>query len=161
MTPQEISEKLAAKFSGVADIGLEAKLDAPVDPTIKVSATHILEVAKFLRDDDDMLFDYLSCLSGVDLKGKLAVVYQLYSMVKHHKITIRVEVPTENPSVPSVESIWKTANWHEREAFDLYGVTFAGHPDLRRILLPYDWDGHPLRKDYQVPEFYNGMKVPY
>jgi NADH-quinone oxidoreductase subunit C len=161
MTPQEISEKLAAKFSGVSDIGLEAKLDAPVDPTIKVSPNHILEVAKLLRDDDDMQFDYLSCLSGVDLKGKLAVVYQLFSMVKRHKITIRVEVPTENPSVPSVESIWRTANWHEREAFDLFGITFAGHPDLRRILLPYDWDGHPLRKDYQVPEFYNGMKVPY
>lgn len=161
MTPQEISEKLAAKFSGVADIDLEAKLDAPVDPTIKVSPNHILEIAKFLRDDDDTRFDYLSCLSGVDLKGKLAVVYQLFSMVKRHKITIRVEVPTENPSVPSVESIWKTANWHEREAFDLFGITFTGHPDLRRILLPYDWDGHPLRKDYQVPEFYNGMKVPY
>jgi len=161
MTPQEISEKLAAKFSGVSDIGLEAKLDAPVDPTIKVSPNHILEVAKFLRDDDDTQFDYLSCLSGVDLKGKLAVVYQLFSMVKRHKITIRVEVPTESPTVPSVESIWRTANWHEREAFDLFGITFAGHPDLRRILLPYDWDGHPLRKDYQVPEFYNGMKVPY
>jgi NADH-quinone oxidoreductase subunit C len=161
MTPQEISEKLAAKFGGVSDIGLEAKLDAPVDPTIKVSPNHMLEVAKFLRDDDDTQFDYLSCLSGVDLKGKLAVVYQLFSMVKRHKITIRVEVPTENPSVPSVESIWKTANWHEREAFDLFGIIFTGHPDLRRILLPYDWDGHPLRKDYQVPEFYNGMKVPY
>ena len=161
MTPQEISEKLAAKFSGVSDIGLEAKLDAPVDPTIKVSPNHILEVAKFLRDDDDTQFDYLSCLSGVDLKGKLAVVYQLFSMVKRHKITIRVEVPTEYPSVPSVESIWRTANWHEREAFDLFGITFTGHPDLRRILLPYDWDGYPLRKDYQVPEFYNGMKVPY
>lgn len=161
MTPEEISEKLAAKFSGVSDIGLEAKLDAPVDPTIKVSPNHLLEVAKFLRDDDDTQFDYLSCLSGVDLKGKLAVVYQLFSMAKRHKITIRVEVPTENPSVPSVESIWRTANWHEREAFDLFGITFTGHPDLRRILLPYDWDGHPLRKDYQVPEFYNGMKVPY
>jgi NADH-quinone oxidoreductase subunit C len=161
MTPQEISEKLAAKFSGVSDIGLEAKLDAPVDPTIKVSPNHLLEVAKFLRDDDDMQFDYLSCLSGVDLKGKLAVVYQFFSMVKRHKITVRVEVPTENPGVPSVESIWRTANWHEREAFDLFGITFTGHPDLRRILLPYDWDGHPLRKDYQVPEFYNGMKVPY
>ena len=161
MTPQEISEKLAAKFSGVSDLGLEAKLDAPVDPTIKISPSHILEVAKFLRDDDDTQFDFLSCLSGVDLKGKLAVVYHLYSMVKRHKITIRVEVPTENPSVPSVESIWRTANWHEREAFDLFGISFTGHPDLRRILLPYDWEGHPLRKDYQVPEYYNGMKVPY
>ena len=161
MTPQEILEKLTIKFSGVADIGLEAKLDAPVDPCIKISASHILEVAKFLRDDDDTQFDFLSCLSGMDLKGRLAVVYQLFSMVKRHKITLRVEVPTENPNVQSVESIWKTANWHEREAFDLYGINFTDHPDLRRILLPYDWEGHPLRKDYQVPEFYNGMKVPY
>jgi NADH-quinone oxidoreductase subunit C len=100
-------------------------------------------------------------LSGVDLKGRLAVVYQLFSMVKKHKITLKVEVPTDAPNVQSVESIWKTANWHEREAYDLYGITFIGHPDLRRILLPYDWEGHPLRKDYQVPEYYNGMKVPY
>jgi len=72
-----------------------------------------------------------------------------------------VRVPKDNPHVPSVESVWKTANWHEREAYDLIGVVFDGHPDLRRILLPDDWEGHPLRKDYKVPEFYNGMKVPY
>jgi len=161
MTPQEILDKLSSKFGSVADIGIEAKLDNPVDPYVKISPLHILEVAKFLRDDDETLFDYLSCLSGIDLKGKLAVVYQLFSMAKRHKITLRVEVPTENPAVQSVESIWKTANWHEREAFDLYGINFVGHPDLRRILLPYDWEGHPLRKDYQVPEYYNGMKVPY
>lgn len=161
MTPQEISQKIAARFSGAADLGLEAKLDAPVDPYIKLNAHHILEVARFLRDDEETQFDYLSCLSGVDLKGRLAVVYQLYSTAKRHKITLRVEVPTENPNVPSVESVWRTADWHEREAFDLYGINFTGHPDLRRILLPYDWEGHPLRKDYQVPEFYNGMKVPY
>ncbi len=161
MTPQEILDRLSAKFSSLADIGIEAKLDNPVDPYIKIAPQHLLEVAKFLRDDEDLLFDYLSCLSGVDLKGKLGVVYQLYSMVKRHKVTIKVEVATDSPNVPSVESIWRSANWHEREAFDLYGVNFTGHPDLRRILLPYDWEGHPLRKDYQVPEYYNGMKVPY
>ncbi len=161
MTPQEILDKLSARFGSVPDIGIEAKLDNPVDPYIKISPLHVLDVAKFLRDDDDTLFDFLSCLSGVDLKGRLAVVYHLFSMTKRHKITLRVEVPTDNPAVQSVESIWKTANWHEREAFDLYGINFVGHPDLRRILLPYDWEGHPLRKDYQVPEYYNGMKVPY
>jgi len=161
MTPQEIAEKLSARYSGSPDAGIEAKLDNPVDPYVKISPDHILEVAKFLRDDEEFLFDYLSCLSGVDLKGKLSVVYQLFSMAKRHKMTLKVEVSAEAPNVQSVESIWKTANWHEREAFDLYGINFIGHPDLRRILLPYDWEGHPLRKDYQVPEYYNGMKVPY
>jgi len=161
MTPQEIAEKLSVRFGAVPDAGIEARLDNPVDPYVKISPDHILEVMKFLRDDVDLLFDFLSCLSGVDLKGRLAVVYQLFSMTKRHKITLKVEVPTDTPNVQSVESIWRTANWHEREAFDLYGINFIGHPDLRRILLPYDWEGHPLRKDYQVPEFYNGMKVPY
>jgi len=161
MTPQEILDRLSATFVAVPDVAIEAKLDNPVDPYVKVSPAHILEVAKFLRDDDEMQFDYLSCLSGIDLKGRFAVVYNLFSMSKKHKLTLRVETPAENPTVQSVESIWKTANWHEREAFDLFGINFTGHPDLRRILLPYDWEGHPLRKDYQVPEFYNGMKVPY
>ena len=161
MSPQEILDRLSAHFAGVSDAGIEAKLDNPVDPYIRVSPSHVLDAAKFLRDDPDLEFDYLSCLSGVDLKGKLAVVYNLFSMTKKHKLTLRVEVSTENPAVQSVESIWKTANWHEREAFDLFGINFTGHPDLRRILLPYDWEGHPLRKDYQVPEYYNGMKVPY
>ncbi len=161
MTPQEIADKLTGRFAGVPGIGIEVKLDNPVDPYIKISPNHILGAAKFLRDDEELLFDFLSCLSGVDLKGRLAAVYQLFSMVKRHKITLKVEVPTDAPTIQSVESIWRTANWHEREAFDLFGITFIGHPDLRRILLPYDWEGHPLRKDYQVPEYYNGMKVPY
>ncbi|MFA6542090.1 MAG: NADH-quinone oxidoreductase subunit C, partial [Bacteroidota bacterium] len=92
---------------------------------------------------------------------KLGVTYHLYSMVHRHKFVLKVEVPTDAPNIPSVESVWKTANWHEREAFDMYGIQFSGHPDLRRILLPDDWEGYPLRKDYEVPEFYNGMRVPY
>lgn len=160
MTPQEIVERLTAKFTDPA-FGIEAKLDAYVDPFIKTSPHRIREIAQFLRDDDELQFDFLSSLSGIDLKGKLGVVYHLFSIAKRHKITLRVEVPADAAEVQSVESIWKTANWHEREAFDLFGIRFAGHPDLRRILLPYDWEGHPLRKDYQVPEFYNGMKVPY
>lgn len=159
MTPQEIFDILKPQFG---DSIVELKTDIPVDPFIRVAAPAIKDVAKFLRDDERMQFDYLSCLSGVDLQqGKLAVLYHLTSMTLHHKIALKVEVPTESPQVPSVESIWKSANWHEREAYDLIGIVFTGHPDLRRILLPYDWEGHPLRKDYKVPEFYNGMKVPY
>lgn len=158
MTAQEIHDILKTQF---ADAVLDGKLENVPDPFVKIQTEKIADVAAFMKNDDRMKFDYLMCLSGVDYKGKLGVTYHLYSMTYKHKFVLKVEVPTETPNVPSVESIWKTANWHEREAFDLYGVNFVGHPDLRRILLPYDWEGYPLRKDYQTPEFYNGMKVPY
>jgi NADH-quinone oxidoreductase subunit C len=102
------------------------------------------------------------CLSGVDQgKETLGVVYHLSSMTHLHKITIRTDVPASGPRVPTVSDIWPTANWHEREAWDLFGIHFMNHPDPRRILLPDDYPGHPLRKDFKVPEFFNGMKVPY
>ncbi len=158
MTAQEIHTILTSRF---AEAILDAKLENVPDPFIKIRTDAIKDVCEFARTDERLQFDYLMCLSGVDFKGKLGVTYHLHSMTLRHKIVLKVEVPTETPDVPSVESVWKTANWHEREAFDLYGLNFTGHPDLRRILLPYDWEGYPLRKDYEVPEFYNGMRVPY
>ncbi len=152
-------EILKSRFG---DAILDAKLDGVIDPFVKVAPDKIKEVALFVRDDKQLQFDLLMCLSGVDYTGgKLGVVYHLNSMKLNQKIVLKVEMAVENPHCQSVESVWKTANWHEREAFDLYGIIFDGHPDMRRILLPDDWDGHPMRKDYQVPEFYNGMKVPY
>ncbi|MDA0987304.1 MAG: NADH-quinone oxidoreductase subunit C [Bacteroidetes bacterium] len=158
MTFQEISEILKQKFETAITA---VKAEVQPDPYIIVEAKSIKEISTFLRDDESLSFDFLNCLSGLDLKGKLATVYHLSSMKHNHKFVIRIEVATEQPNIPSIESIWKTANWHEREAFDMFGIIFDGHPDLRRILMPYDWDGYPLKKDYQVPEFYNGMKVPY
>lgn len=158
MSAQEIFDILKAQFGEAI---LEAKLENVLDPFIKIQPEKIKELAEFTKIDERLKFDYLSCLSGVDYKGKLGVVYHLYSMTHRHKIVLKVEVITDAPNVPSVESVWKTADWHEREAYDLLGIIFTGHPDLRRILLPDDWEGHPLRKDYQTPEFYNGMKVPY
>ncbi len=158
MTAQEIFEIIKSQFN---DAVLDSKLENVPDPFIKIQTEKIKDVAQFVRDNEQLRFDYLMCLSGVDYKGKIGVTYNLYSMVHRHKITLKVEVPTESPNIPSVESIWKTANWHEREAFDMYGINFIGHPDLRRMLLPDDWEGYPLRKDYEVPEFYNGMKIPY
>jgi NADH-quinone oxidoreductase subunit C len=159
MIPQEIAETLKTRFG---DAIVEATLDGVIDPFIAVAPDKIRDVALFLRDNEQTQFDSLMCLSGVDYTGgKLGVVYHLHSMPRGHKITLKVHVTAENPHCQSVESVWKTANWHEREAFDLIGIVFEGHPDLRRILLPYDWEGHPLRKDYSVPEYYNGMKVPY
>lgn len=159
MTPQEISEKLKARFG---DAILEAKSDGVIDPFAKVAPASLVDLGRFMRDEPDLRFDYLMCLSGVDSgKGTLTAVYNLASIAHRHKFTLKVDVPREKPEIPTVASLWPTANWHEREAFDLLGIIFTGHPDLRRILLPDDWVGHPLRKDYKVPEFYRGMKVPY
>jgi NADH-quinone oxidoreductase subunit C len=159
MTPQEISEKLKAQFN---DAIVEVKIDGVLDPYIKINTTQVIDIAMFLRDDADMQFDYLMCLSGMDYgKDILGVVYNLFSMSKRHKLTVKIDVTKGAAEIPSVALVWETANWHEREAYDLFGIKFTGHPDLRRILLPEDWDGYPLRKDYKVPEFYQGMKVPY
>ena len=159
MEAQEIYKLL--KNSLETGIG-EIKTDIPAEPFIFIDAKKINAIGFFLRDEESLQFDYLMCLSGVDYdKDNLAVAYHLYSMVHKHKINLKVIVPKTNPDVPTVYDVWATAEWHEREAFDLLGLNFTGHPDLRRILLSDDWEGYPLRKDYKVPEFYNGMKVPY
>ncbi len=175
-TPEEIFEILKNKF-GDAIIGID--VDTPVDKIITVDALKIHEIGKFLRDNPELKFDSLMVLSGVDdangekvvseedgsfefKGGTLSVYYHLYSIKLKHKVSLRVSVPREEPEVESVESVWKTANWHEREAYDMLGFKFLHHPDLRRILMPYDWPGgYPLRKDYKNPEYYHGMKIHY
>ena len=162
MTPQEISEKLKARFSAGGENIAEVKIEGVIDPYIKIVPAKIAEVGMFLRDDADLQFDFLMCLSGVDYtKGVLGVVYHVYSMTKRHKIILKVDLSVDKAEVSSVVDVWPSANWHEREAYDLFGIKFIGHPDLRRILLPEDWEGFPLRKDIKVPESYQGMKVPY
>ena len=173
--PEEIFELLKAEFHE-AIISIDK--DTPTEPIISVEPLQIKSVGLFLRDNSDLKFDSLMVLSGVDdangtktkdedgtdiiSGGTLSVYYHLHSVYLKHKITLKVSTPREDPKVESVESVWKTADWHEREAFDLIGINFLNHPDLRRILMPYDWEaGHPLRKDYKNPEFYQGMKVPY
>ena len=159
MTFQEIAARLQSTFG---DAVLEARSEGVVEPSVKVAPAKLREVALLLRSDPDMRFDYLMCLSGMDQgKETLGVVYHLSSMTHLHKLTLKTDVPVSDPKVATVSDIWPTANWHEREAWDLLGIVFTGHPDLRRILLPEDYPGHPLRKDFKVPEFYNGMKVPY
>lgn len=158
--PEEIYAIVKEKFG---EEKAELKEDAKVVPWIVVAPDSIKEVTKFLRDDDDLDFDYLMCLSGVHYPkdNSLGVTYHINSTRKKHSLTLKCIVPEDNPHVQSVETIWKTANWHEREAYDMVGIMFDGHPDMRRILCPDDWEGHPLRKDYKVQEYYHGMKVPY
>jgi len=161
MTPEQIHDKLKQKFG---DSILELNSEA-LDPFVKIAPAKIHAVAAFLNDEPDLRFTSLMCLSGMDYgadgEPSLGVVYNLHSMEKKHKITLRIELPRETPEAPSVADIWRTADWHEREAYDLYGIVFKNHPDLRRILCPDDWEGFPLRKDYVVQEFYHGVRVPY
>ncbi len=159
MTAPEILAVLKERFGEAI---VEAKMEGVLDPFIVVKAEAVAEIAQFLRDDERMKFDSLMCLSGIDYTGgKLGVVYHLDSIALTQKITLKVQVPAEDPHVSSVAKVWHCADWHEREAFDMFGIVFDGHPDLRRILMPDDWEGYPLRKDYKVPAYYKGMKVPY
>jgi len=158
----EITEIFNLLKSVFNEDSLQLKTDLPVEPFVIVNAEKINAVCLFLRDEDSLQFDSLSCLSGVDYdKDNVASVYHLYSYVHNHKLTLKVIVAKSNPVVPTVTDIWATADWHERESYDMMGIIYENHPDLRRILCPDDWIGYPLRKDYKVQEFYNGMKVPY
>jgi len=159
MTTNEIFEKLKSQLG---DGIIELVFDHAGDPFIVVSKDAILEAFLILRDENDCLFDYLVNLSGVDNKTNFNIVYHLYSVPLKHRVVLKVVLEgRENPEVDSIERVWKSANWHEREAFDMFGINFKGHPNLIRILSPYDWEGYPLRKDYKTPEFYKDLKVPY
>jgi NADH-quinone oxidoreductase subunit C len=126
-----------------------------------VSPDNWIEVSTLLKNESDLDFDYLMCISSYDKgDGKIyGVAYNLFSTTKNHYLEVRVETE-DGKSIPSVVSLWQTANWHEREAFDMMGIQFKGHPDLKRILLSDDWEGHPLRKKYKEPDYYHGMPVP-
>ena len=156
MTTEEILGKLQETFGDrVIDLTDGENLEA----FIRIAAEAIGEVALYLRDDEAMGFESLMCLSGVDYPEHLTVVYHLFSTAKRHKTVLKVEVGREDPHVPTVEHVWKVANWHEREVYDMFGIVFDGHSDLTRILCPDDWEGFPLRKDYEVQETYRDMKV--
>ena len=121
-------------------------------------------VARNLNENPATNFDMHSCVTGIDNGtdvGTMEVVYNLYSIPYNHHLMIKIVLPREKPEIESVSSIWKTADWHEREIFDMYGIHFIHHPDLRRILMPADWVGHPLRKDYKHQEYYRDIKVEY
>ena len=118
------------------------------------------EISKELASNKKISFDYLMCITSYDLgSGKLGLAYNLYSNTIKHSIEIRIEFD-QAVKIPSVTSTWKTADWHEREAYDMMGVIFSDHPNMRRILLSDDWEGHPLRKDYKEPDYYKGVPVP-
>lgn len=145
------------------------ELAESLQPQLYIKTEWITKVCKELLENPSTYFDSLSCITGIDngvLAGTMQVVYNLYSIPYNHHLTLKVEFPRNKegedlPVVPSVTSVWKTANWHERETYDFFGIIFEGHPDLRRLLLPSDWQGFPLRKDYKEQDYYHGIKVEY
>jgi len=174
MSGKSFVDQLQQKFGeNISGANLEN-----IDPWIEVAPDGILEVCQHLRDEPSLAFDYLNSVTAVDYlhtdekKAKKAawephfeVVYHLFSMQHKHSLVLKVMLPRWKddqpgvlPELPSVSSVWSTADWHEREVYDLLGVDFTGHPNLRRILCPEDWVGHPLRKDYEMPLEYHGIR---
>ena len=155
MTPQQIATSLEQRFPGK----LTASLPEDRHPRVHVNASDWRAIAEFLFADPSIKLDWLQNLSGVDYAAdnQMCVVYDLWSFDHRHGIAVKVYMPRDGASVPSVADLWPAADWHEREAFDMFGIDFPGHPDLRRILLADDWEGHPLRKDYVFPREYHGI----
>jgi NADH-quinone oxidoreductase subunit C len=159
MDAAKIHEVLVGRFGAKVTT---AALDGPT-PFVVVEPGALVEILTFLKEDGELAFDNLMNLSAVDwpkeTPPRMEVVYHLLSYRHGHTFGVKVHLPREEPQVDTVEALWPVANWHEREAYDLFGITFRGHSDPRRILLPDDWTGHPLRKDWVDPELYNGLRV--
>ena len=121
----------------------------------------VAAVGRYLKEKPELAFDCLSNLTAVDRKADetIDVYYHLHSYVHDHNLTLRARAPRLDPVLPTVAKVWRIGDWLEREAYDLMGVNFIGHPDLRRLLMPEDWVGHPLRKDFVEPEEYHGIST--
>ena len=158
MTPEEIFDFARAQFGdSVRDLHADPKKDK--DPWFVCEAASIVDVATWLRDEPSLAFDWLECLTGTDYpeEKQIHVTLHLWSYSRRHRAVMKLLLPREAPVMRTVSWIWPVAAWQERECFDLLGVRFLGHPDLRRILLPEDWVGHPLRKDFEEASHYHGI----
>jgi len=164
MSFEGIKLLLTEKFGAEVIIGQET---GALQPALLIDPDQIAAVCLELRDNPDTYFDFLSSITGVDYgveSGRFGVVYHLASIPFQTQLTLKISRENSRdlndlPAFPSITSIYRTADWHEREAYDLIGIYFEGHPDLRRILLPDDWEGFPLRKDYKNAEFYKGIRI--
>lgn len=164
MSFEEIKLLLVEKFGNNVIVGEET---TGLQPALLIEPDYITQVCLELRNNPKTYFDFLSSLTGVDYgteANRFGVVYHLASIPYKTQLTLKISKENgrdlnELPSFQSITSVYRTANWHEREAYDLTGIFFEGHPDLRRILLPDDWEGYPLRKDYQNALYYKGIKI--
>lgn len=137
-------------------------LEASVPVTLVIHADDLTAVANNLQQNPSCYFDQLTCVTGVDngpQANTMEVIYHLYSIPFNQSLAVKVVLDRANPVVESVVAVWQSANWLEREVFDMYGIQFNNHPDLRRILMPADWQGFPLRKDYKEQDTYRGIEL--
>jgi len=161
----EVADALAAAYPGFGDAIVKVVVDRG-ELTLHVQRDHLVELCRTLRDDPGLRFELCSSVSAVDYLGtpdRLHSVYHLTSMTYRRRLRLEVSVPVEDPHVPSVTSLYPTADWQERETYDMFGIVYDGHPALTRILMPDDWEGHPQRKDYPlggVPVEYKGATIP-
>ena len=141
---------LSTRFAG----SINEIIESLGEITVIVKREGLLELLTWLRDEPGLYFNFLSDVSGVDLgefaTPRFAVAYHLYSLKHNHRLRLKVLLKEDDAQVPTVSGIWKSANWMEREVYDLFGIDFINHPDLRRILMPADYEGFPLRKDFPV-----------
>ena len=130
----------------------------------QISGENIYSICELLHANENCYFDHLASIAGIDNgvdANTMEIIYTLYSIPRDQHLTLKVVLSRENPEVPTVSDIWQAANWHERETYDLYGIQFTNHNDLRRILLPADWIGFPMRKDYEEAPNYHGMAIKH
>lgn len=156
---QTVIEKLRSRF-GESVIEANEFRD---ELTVIVPKEIIVDVCRFLKDDLTLKFDLLADLCGIDMytpAKRFGVIYNLYSLTSHHRIRLKTFVEEENPKLPTVSTIWATANWHERETYDMFGIVFEGHPDLRRMYLPDEFEHHPLRKDFPLMGIPGSLPLP-
>jgi NADH-quinone oxidoreductase subunit C len=156
---EKVIEKLNIKYT---DAVLEAN-EFRSELTIIISKEHIVEVCRFLKEDEELAFDLLADLCGIDMntqENRFGVIYNLYSLRNKHRIRLKTFTEEENPKVPTVTGVWGTANWHERETYDMFGILFDGHPDLRRIYMPDEFEFHPLRKDFPLMGIPGSLSLP-
>lgn len=149
-TEKKATELLKERFGEAAVMEVKEFRD---EVTVVVRGGFIAEMARILRDEPELEYNFLSDLCGVDWPGRperFEVVYNLYSMRHKSRLRLKVRLPESDPTVPTVSDVWPTANWHERETYDLFGIRFVGHPDLRRILNPDDFEVFPYRKDFPI-----------
>jgi NADH-quinone oxidoreductase subunit C len=159
MTPEAIFEKLKTEFGEDVVFDFHPVSAKDRDAWMQIAPFEIERIGEYLKTTQGLSFDYLECITGVDYPDlkKIVVVYHIYSYTLRHRVVLKAFLDREDPAMVSLVNVWSTANWQERECFDLLGVLFEGHPDLRRLLLPDDWEGHPLRKDYEEKEDYHGI----
>lgn len=159
MTVEEFKNLIDSKLGEEVVLSID---DISTPQALVIESDKVLPVMDVLKDNESSFCDLLSCLTTIDNGPEvntMEVIYNLYSIPLEHSVMIKTTISRENPEIETVSHLWKTADWHEREAYDLFGIKFNNHPDLRRILMPADWEGHPMLKDYEEPATYRGMKT--